>query len=95
MVRQMMVLAALCLAMSTVVHAADAGDRRFITTGMSEGAVLMKIGRPDSQSEDTGGGAKEAVKRWIYLPAAGDSQTITTIVMKQGRVESVERQVAR
>ncbi len=90
-----MTFAALCLAMSTIALAADAGDRRFITTGMSEGEVLMKIGRPDSESEDSGGGAKESIKRWIYLPAAGDSQTITTIVVKKGRVESIERRIAR
>lgn len=87
--------AALCLGLSTLALAADAGDRRFITTGMSEGEVLMKIGKPDSQSEDSGGGAKVSVRRWIYLPAAGDSQTITTIVMKDGKVERVDRQVAR
>ena len=88
-------LAVLCLVASTIAMAADAGARRFITTGMSEGEVLMKIGRPDSESEDSGGGAKESVKRWIYLPTAGDSQTITTIVMKKGKVEKVERQIAR
>ncbi len=88
-------LATLFLTVSTLVLAADASERRFITAGMSEGEVMMKIGRPDSASDDTGGGAKEAVKRWIYLPAPGDSQTITTIVMKNGKVEHVERQVAR
>ena len=55
----------------------------------------MKIGKPDSQSEDTGGGSKVTVKRWIYLPAQGDSQTMTTIVLKNGKVEEVNRQVAR
>ena len=88
-------LAAFGLAVSTIALAADAADRRFITTGMSEGEVMMKIGRPDSQSEDTGGGAKETVKRWIYMPTAGDSQTMTIIVIKKGKVESVERQIAR
>jgi len=88
-------LAALCLAVSAIAFAANAGDRRFITTGMSEGEVLMKIGTPDSKSEDSGGGAKVTVQRWIYMPTAGDSQTITTIVMKNGKVEQVDRQVAR
>ena len=95
MVRLKTGFAALCLVLSSIAFAADAGDRRFITTGMSEGEVLIKIGRPDSESEDTGGGAKVAVKRWIYLPAAGDSQTVPTIVMKNGKVESVERRIAR
>jgi hypothetical protein len=95
MVQFKMGMAALCLAVSTIALAADAGDRRFISTGMSEGEVLMKIGKPDSVSEDSGGGAKESIKRWVYFPTTGDSQTITTIVMKQGKVEKVERQIAR
>ena len=45
----------------------------------------MKIGKPDSQSEDTGGGAKVTIKRWIYMPTYGDAQTITTIVLEKGR----------
>ena len=87
--------AALALIMALPVFAADAGERRFITSGMTEGEVLMKIGKPDSQSEDTGGGAKVAVKRWIYLPAPGDSQTMTTIVIKNGKVEEVNRKVTQ
>ena len=75
--------------------AADASERKFIREGMSEGEVLMKIGRPDSESTDSGGGARVAVKRWIYLPTNGDSQTMTTIVVKDGRVTEVDRQVAR
>jgi hypothetical protein len=75
--------------------AANAGELRFVTTGMSEGEALMKIGKPDSQSEDTGGGAKVAVKLWICLPAPGDSQTMTTIAIKNGKVEEVNRQVTQ
>lgn len=75
--------------------AADASDRKFIHDGMSEGEVLMKIGRPDSESVDTGGGAKITVKRWIYMPTNGDSQTMTTIVIKDGKVTEVSRQISR
>jgi hypothetical protein len=35
---------------STLVVAADAAHRKFIREGMSEGEVVMKIGRPDSES---------------------------------------------
>jgi len=87
--------AALALIMALPVFAADAGERRFITSGMTEGEVLMKIGKPDSQSEDSGGGAKVTVKRWIYFPAPGDSQTMTTIVIKNGKVEEVNRKVTQ
>ena len=45
--------------------AASAAERKFIREGMSEGDVLVKIGKPDSESIDTGGGATDTVKRWI------------------------------
>jgi hypothetical protein len=88
------IVCVLLLAASPVL-AADASDRKFIREGMSEGEVLMKIGRPDSESVDSGGGANVAVKRWIYLPASGDAQTMTTVVIRNGRVEEVRREVAR
>ena len=69
-------LAIACLGfVASSVLAADASDRRFIHDGMSEGEVLMKIGRPDNETVDTGGGAKIEEKRWMYFPAPGDSQT--------------------
>ena len=73
--------------------AADPTERKFIREGMSEGEVLAKIGKPDSETLDSGGGAAVTVKRWIYLPTEGDQQTITTIVLKEGKVASVERKV--
>ena len=73
--------------------AADPTERKFIREGMSEGEVLAKIGKPDSETLDSSGGAAVTVKRWIYLPTEGDQQTITTIVLKEGKVASVERKV--
>lgn len=61
---------------------------------MSEGDVLMKIGKPDSESTDTGGSASVTVKRWIYFPVAGDQQTMTTIVLENGTVTEVSRKVS-
>lgn len=88
--------ALLCLAfVASSALAADAADRRFIREGMSEGEVLMKIGRPDSESTDTGGGSTIAVKRWMYFPAPGDPQTMTTLTIREGRVVEVNRQVSR
>ena len=88
--------AVMCLAIfASCAFAADAGDRKFIREGMTEGEVLMKIGKPDSESTDTGGGAQVAVKRWIYFPASGDSQTMTTLTIRDGRVTKVDRQVSR
>jgi len=75
--------------------AADPSERRFIQEGMSEGEVLARIGKPDSESFDSGGGATETIKRWIYLPASGDEQTTTTIVLKNGKVIQVIRELTR
>jgi hypothetical protein len=89
-------LAILCLGwVATLAVAADAADRKFIREGMSEGEVVMKIGRPDSESTDSGGGSQIAVKRWVYFPARGDSQTITTLTIREGKVVEVDRQVSR
>ena len=41
------------------------------------------------------GGAQVAVKRWIYFPASGDSQTMTTLTIRDGKVSKVDRQVSR
>lgn len=89
-------MAMLCLGLvATLAVAADAADRKFIREGMSEGEVVMKIGRPDSESADSGGGSQVAVKRWVYFPARGDSQTITTLTIREGKVVEVDRQVSR
>jgi len=88
--------AALCLAfVAGSAFAADASERKFIREGMTEGEVMMKIGRPDSESVDSGGGAKVAVKRWIYFPAPGDPQTMTTLTIRDGKIVEVNRQVSR
>jgi hypothetical protein len=87
--------AVLSLLVASSALAASASERKFIREGMSEGEVLVKIGKPDSESVDSGGGATETVKRWIYLPAPGDPQTITTIVLRNGKVVEVTRQISR
>ena len=88
--------AILCLAFVALpALAADASDRKFIREGMSEGEVILKIGRPDSETVDTGGGSKVTVKRWMYFPAPGDPQTMTTLTIREGKVVEVNRQVSR
>lgn len=88
-------IAAIAMLAAATAVVAGADERRFIREGMSEGEVLMKIGRPDSESTDSGGGAKVSQKRWIYLPTQGDPQTMTTLVIRDGRVVEVSRQVSR
>ena len=85
----------LLLLVAVFVMAADPKERRFITKGMSEGQVLDKIGKPDSESYDSGGEATETIKRWIYLPTEGDAETITTVVLKKGKVIEVTREISR
>lgn len=89
-----------CLALLLVfsvssAFAADASERRFIREGMSEGTVVMKIGKPDSESVDTTAGATFTIKRWIYFPTSGDRDVLTTIVLTRGEVIEVKREISR
>ena len=95
MLKLHMAVAVGSIAVASSVFAADVAERKFIREGMSEGEVLVKIGKPDSASEDTGGGAKVTEKRWIYLPAYPDSQMMTTLVIRNGKVVEVNRQISR
>jgi len=89
-------LFALLLALTaTSAFAADASERKFIKEDMSEGEVILKIGRPDDESIDTGEDAKYVVKRWIYFPAPHDTQTLTTITLRNGHVVDVQREITR
>jgi Domain of unknown function (DUF4124) len=74
-----------------IAAAADNTQRRFIVPGMSEGEVVARIGSPDMSS----GGKGRKTSRWSYLPAAGDPQTITTVVFDYGKVIEVERKVVK
>ena len=87
------VLLLLTALIASSLFAADASERKFIRTGMSEGEVLVKIGKPDSESDVSGAGAFVAEKKWTYLPAPGDQQTITIITIRAGEVTDVERKV--
>jgi len=78
-------------AMAQRAKGGNAADRRFIRAGMSEGEVVMRIGRPDFQTKGHGKGGQ----RWSYLPAAGDSDTVTSLTLAGGKVVEVERRVAR
>jgi hypothetical protein len=76
----------------------NAGERRFITAGMPAMDVRIRIGAPDqvvrptSSSRSSG---KEALQRWVYLPAAEDPQTTTIVTVKGDVVTMVDRHVRR
>jgi hypothetical protein len=81
--------------MRTSAHHArtgNAAERRFISRGMSEAEVIMRIGRPEVQAKGQG---KTGGRRWSYLPAAGDTETLPTLTLAGGQVVDVERRIAR
>ena len=88
-------VAALLAALSIPSMAADASERKFIDKGMTESEVLLKIGKPDNESEISGGAAKVVEKVWTYFPHEDDKQTLTTITIKNGRMIAVERTISR
>ena len=67
----------------------DPSQRRYLFAGMQAGEVLARAGPPDMKA----GGGKSA--RWTYLPHPLDSQTLTTVVIEDGRVVDVERKMVR
>ena len=75
--------------------AADAVERKFISAGMDEGQVLLKIGKPDYESVTSGNGADVVEKKWTYFPASRDAQTMTVITIRNGKVNAVERKISR
>jgi hypothetical protein len=66
-------------------------ERRYLAVGMQEGEVLARAGKPDMKS----GGNGRKLARWTYMPAPGDPQTLTTVVLEYGKVVEVERKVVR
>ena len=77
----------------------NAGERRFISAGMSASDVRARIGAPDQIVRPSSSTAKPASKgsmqRWIYLPAADDPQTTTVLSVRGGVVTMVDRRVTR
>lgn len=86
---------ALAAIATAAAAAADAVERKFISAGMDEGQVLLKIGNPDHISVTSGQGADVVEKTWTYRPAPRDAQTITVITIKGGKVSAVARKIAR
>jgi hypothetical protein len=70
----------------------NAGERRFLRSGMSDAEVIARVGPPDIRTGniDSRGGA-----RWSYLPTDGDPGMITTLHFRAGVVADVERKPAR
>lgn len=76
----------------------NAGERRFITSGMSITDVRARIGPPDQVVRPSGAtrtSAKDAAQNWIYRPAEDDPQTTTILSIRRGTVATVDRRVTR
>ena len=85
---------ALLLASSGAL-AADARERGFISRGMHESEVLLRIGKPDHETfvRNVKGQAEE--KTWAYFPHYRDPQTLTIITVRAGVVAGIERKIVR
>jgi len=69
----------------------DDAQRKFLHSGMTEAEVRALLGSPDV----TSGGNGRRTKRWQYMPAPGDPDTITALTFVDGIVTSVERRIVR
>ena len=89
------ILAVTLAAASASATAADARERGFISKGMAEGEVLLRIGKPDHEAfvRDVKGQAEE--KTWTYFPDSRDPQTLTIITLRAGVVSHIERKISR
>jgi hypothetical protein len=76
-------------------QAADAIERKFIRTGMGEGEVLFKIGKPDHEAIVRSVRGEPEEKTWTYFPHARDRQTLTVLTLRGGVVTHIDRQIAR
>ena len=80
---------------------ANAGERRFILTGMSEAENRRRIGPPDSnvrrRSATTGQPVRDTKSpvQWIYRPADDDPQTTTTLTFRGNILVHIDRAVTR
>lgn len=90
-----LIVGCMLVVIAMAAAAADAVERKFISAGMEEGQVLLKIGKPDHESMTSGNGADVAEKKWTYFPAARDAQTMTVITIRNGKVSAVDRKISR
>jgi hypothetical protein len=75
----------LCVS-SVCALAVDARDRGFISQGMAESEVFLKIGKPDYEALISDAKCQPEKKTWAYFPHARDPQTLTIITLRAGVV---------
>jgi len=82
-------------AKAKVKEAVNAGERRFLQTGITADEVRQRIGAPDRIAHSSTGKlrSKDARQQWIYTPATEDPQTTTVLTVRKGVVTQIERRV--
>ena len=69
----------------------DPSERKHLHSGMTEGEVLARVGKPDvTTGQKTG-----KQMHWTWFPAEGDPETVTTVTLVTGVVTTVERTLVK
>jgi hypothetical protein len=80
----------------SVAVAQDARERGFIRRGMTEGEVLVRVGKPDHEAVvATNFKGQPEEKTWTYFPHPQDPETLTVFTFRAGVVAEIERKISR
>jgi len=87
----------LLLITSLVALAQDARERGFLRRGMSEGEVMVRVGKPDHESMVANNALRglPEEKTWTYFPHPQDPDTLTVVTFRSGLVVEIERKISR
>ena len=88
-------LAWLLMLSSALVWAVDARDRSFLSVGMGEGEVIVKIGKPDHEAIVKSVKGQPEEKTWTYFPHPRDPQTLTVLTFRAGVLDKIDRKISR
>lgn len=88
-------VALLLLMATSLALAVDARDRSFLSVGMGEGEVILKIGKPDHEAIVKSVKGQPEEKTWTYFPHPRDPQTLTALTFRGGVLDKIERKISR
>jgi len=88
-------LAWLLMLSTALVWAVDARDRSFLSVGMGEGEVIVKIGKPDHEAIVKSVKGQPEEKTWTYFPHPRDPQTLTVLTFRAGVLDKIDRKISR
>lgn len=91
----LVVLALLMTLPATDAQAVDARDRSFLSVGMGEGEVVLKIGKPDHEAIVKSVKGQPEEKTWSYFPHPRDPQTLTVLTFRGGVLDKIDRKISR